>query len=157
MEEKYVVRLVENSKELIVPIPGCKLRELTPLEVECLVLDFSIGYETARVMGDITLFHSGTTTATEYAMLRYANALNGVSGSVIAAILGREERMAREAGRLPSEATGVTLEIDNEALCLFAGKVTDKVKLKIANMSMAKAVNAFDLEHWQPSDPSQYN
>ena len=157
MEEKYVVKLVEHSKELLRPLPGCKLRELTPLEVECFVLDFSIGYETARVMGELMVFHSGTALAAEYAKLRYASALNAVSGTVITAILNREERIAREAGTLPSEATGIALEIDNDAICLFAGRVTDKVKSKIANLSMAKAVNTFDLEHWQPSDPSKFN
>ena len=157
MEEKYVVKLVEHSKGLLCPLPGCKLRELTPLEVECLVLDFSLGFEAARVLAETSLFNGGNLSPEGYAMLRYAQALSVSSGSSIAAILGREERRAKNAGVFPPEATGVALEIDNDALCLFAGKMTEKARQQFADLSLSKLVNNFDLENWEPSDSSKLN
>lgn len=148
LDEESLYRLVESGHQAhALPIPGKKLRDLTPLEVECILLEGSLGLAAAEVLAGVV----EQNVFPNYAKLHYARTLCVAAGVVMSAILAVAELYARDAGLLPEGADTVSLEIADDALCLFAAK-----KIKSEQAAAERISRSFDLEHWQP-DMSKMN
>ncbi|MBQ9366759.1 MAG: hypothetical protein IJT83_03175, partial [Victivallales bacterium] len=119
LDEESLYRLVESGHQVhALPIPGKKLRDLTPLEVECILLEGSLGLAAAEVVASAVKLNGFS----HYAKLHYASILCASAGATLSTILAVAEIHARQTGLMPEGADTVSLEIADDALCLFAAK-----------------------------------
>ena len=144
--EEHLVKFVEEGRNNFVK-PVQKLRELTPLEAECVLLDVSLSAAAFAKLAEASVFYGGRPPASERVKITHAMCLIKAAVSFISTLLAQEEDYARKTGVFPKEKSDkVCLEICNDALCIYAGR-----SLSDSQKTMAERIaENFDLGAWQP-------
>ena len=153
LDEPELIDLVERGHEAVAA-PVRKIRELTPLEAECVLLDAScIKASVSKAAESVARSRGGGASPHDLIKFRYALALLQISGAVIGTILIEEAERLLRAGGFPDGADTTCLAVSDGALCVYAAKsrkaagAVSGSRLRDAGVMVAAG---FDLGSWQP-------